>query len=54
MLDAEKVKTTEKIRESSAQFHKDIENLKLEHHAELKEKQTQLEKAMAELQNQSQ
>ena len=48
------MKSTKKIKLSSTQFHEYIENLKLEQHTELKEKQAHLERTMAELQNQSQ
>ena len=44
MLDTEKVKSTEQIRENLEQFHKYYEKLKLEHHIELKDKQIQLER----------
>jgi len=44
----------EHIKISTAQFHEDIESLKLKYQTELNEKQAHLERAMAELQSQPQ
>ena len=42
------------MRMNSEKFLKDIERLKLEHHAQLEERQVHMEKTLAKLQKQSQ
>ena len=54
LLDEEKCNSSEKMKSKMAQFQKVFESLKLQHQAEITEKQTQMEATMTRLQIQPQ